>query len=127
MFTHVSFNQFVDEFTRMGRKDQYVDEVRSRTPGNFSYEGLRALFDYLEEYEEYTGTPIELDVVALCCEFTEYEDAYDFGKNFGDCSDLLENAPEDSDDWEADIMEALAERTTIIRIPQSDGFILENF
>ena len=124
MFSHVNFNQFVDGFTRMERKDQYGHSLSGH---DFSYEGLCALFDYLEKMEESTGEPIEFDPIALCCEFTEYEDAYDFEKNFGDCSDLLENAPEDSDDWEADIMEALAERTTVIRIPQSDGFILENF
>jgi hypothetical protein len=39
--------------------------------GNFSYEGLAVLFDYLEELEEQTGEEIELDVIALCCEYTE--------------------------------------------------------
>lgn len=34
-------------------------------------EGLRALFDYLEELEQDTGSELELDVVALCCDFSE--------------------------------------------------------
>lgn len=38
---------------------------------NFSYEGQRVLFEYLERLEEETGTPIAFDVVALCCEFAE--------------------------------------------------------
>jgi len=38
---------------------------------NFSYEGLAVLFDYFEDYEEQTGEEIELDVIALCCEYTE--------------------------------------------------------
>lgn len=38
---------------------------------NFSYEGLNALFEYLEEYEEATGEKIELDVIALCCDYSE--------------------------------------------------------
>jgi hypothetical protein len=38
---------------------------------NFSYEGLAVLFDYFESYEEETGQEIELDVIALCCEYTE--------------------------------------------------------
>ena len=38
---------------------------------NFSYEGLGLLFDYLEEYEESTGTEIELDVIAICCDYLE--------------------------------------------------------
>ena len=33
--------------------------------------GLRDLYDYLNELAEDTKTPFELDVIALCCEFTE--------------------------------------------------------
>ena len=51
--------QFREAFRLAGRMDQ------------FSYEGLEALFDYLEELSEDTGEPIELDVVALCCEYYE--------------------------------------------------------
>tara|TARA_R110002167_G_scaffold231954_1_gene437146 strand:- start:701 stop:1099 length:399 start_codon:yes stop_codon:yes gene_type:complete len=40
----------------------------------FSYEGLGALFDWLDELSADTGTPYELDVIGLCCEFTEYSD-----------------------------------------------------
>ena len=38
---------------------------------NFSYEGLNLLFDYLEDYEEQTGQELELDVVAICCDYNE--------------------------------------------------------
>jgi hypothetical protein len=44
------------------------DSVR---PDNFSYEGLTVLFDYLENLEQDTGEEIELDVIALCCDFEE--------------------------------------------------------
>jgi len=40
-------------------------------PNNFSYEGLTVLWEYFEEYEESTGTEIELDVIAICCDYTE--------------------------------------------------------
>lgn len=40
-------------------------------PDNFSYEGLEALFEYLEQYEEDCDTEIELDVVAICCDYSE--------------------------------------------------------
>ena len=48
-------SQFRDEFHRCGRGEQ------------FSYEGLGILFDYLEDM----GEDIELDVIALCCDFAE--------------------------------------------------------
>ena len=51
--------QFREAFRLAGRMDQ------------FSYEGLEVLFDYLDNLSEDTGEPIELDVVALCCDYYE--------------------------------------------------------
>jgi hypothetical protein len=36
---------------------------------NFSYEGLELLYDYFDDMD--SQEPIELDVVAICCEFCE--------------------------------------------------------
>lgn len=36
-------------------------------PDNFSYEGLGALFDYLESMDE----EVEFDPIAICCYFSE--------------------------------------------------------
>jgi hypothetical protein len=55
---------------------------------NFSYEGKRALFDWLESLEDDRGEQMELDVIALCCEFCEYT-LYDALSNFN-CDDLDE-------------------------------------
>lgn len=66
----VNQGQFVDQFARMNRDE------------NFSYEGKIALFDYIEEYEESTGEEIELDVIALCCEYTEYANIEEFHANY---------------------------------------------
>lgn len=54
----VGFPQFKDEFMRL-------------RPQNFSLEGLGVLWDYLEQYEQDCGTEIELDVIAICCDFSE--------------------------------------------------------
>lgn len=56
----ITFSQFVDAFRDMRREN------------NFTYEGKKALFEYLEEYEASTGTAVELDIIALCCEYSEY-------------------------------------------------------
>ena len=54
----VNFSAFVDAFRAYGRYDQ------------FGYDALRILFDYLEEYEQDTGEEMELDVIALCCDYS---------------------------------------------------------
>lgn len=61
MIKTIGFGEFCDSFS-----DTYKD--------NFSYNGKRALFDYLENCEEETGEDIELDIVALCCDYAEYRD-----------------------------------------------------
>jgi len=60
MFTEVTKCEFTAAFHNAGRGD------------NFSYAGLCALYDWLEDLEADTDTKIELDVIALCCEFSEY-------------------------------------------------------
>tara|TARA_R110000772_G_scaffold171124_1_gene283124 strand:- start:45 stop:347 length:303 start_codon:yes stop_codon:yes gene_type:complete len=48
----------------------------------FTPSALTALFEWLEEFAEDTGTPYELDVIALCCEFTEYSDLAEIQANY---------------------------------------------
>ena len=59
MYTKLTFSDFADAFERKGRGTQ------------FSHDGLRALFDHMEQEEEEIGLPLELDVIALCCEYAE--------------------------------------------------------
>ena len=59
MKTTVNRYDFKRAFADAGRKDQ------------FSYDGLKALFEYLEQLEQDTGEELELDVIALCCDYSE--------------------------------------------------------
>ena len=55
----VTWHDFRNAFVDMGRTEQ------------FSRAGLVVLFEYLEQYEAETGVELELDVIGLCCEWTE--------------------------------------------------------
>jgi len=69
---------FVEAFKQSSRKDQ------------FSYEALEAIFDYLEDYSDNTGEPVELDIVAICCEWAEMtwkEIAVSYGVDLSSCED----------------------------------------
>ena len=68
----INFTDFQRAFTDYNRED------------NFSYEALQGLFDWLEEYEESTGVEVELDVIAICCEFTEYESLEELKESYTD-------------------------------------------
>ena len=63
---------------------QFVDAFNDRRPNTFTYDGLHALFDYLEELEDSTGEEVEFDLIALCCEFIEYESAEEYAKDYND-------------------------------------------
>lgn len=52
-------------------RTQFHDAFRAIRPDNFSYEGLDALYEHLTDLEESVGEEIELDVIALCCDFAE--------------------------------------------------------
>ncbi len=59
----VNENQFIDAFRTW---DTYKN--------NFSYEGLKALYEELEQVAECMDSgQVELDVVAICCDYTEYK------------------------------------------------------
>lgn len=55
----ITNSMFKSAFYNAGRND------------NFSYKGLNILFDYFEQLEEDCGIEIELDVIAICCEYQE--------------------------------------------------------
>ncbi|HHX70977.1 MAG TPA: hypothetical protein GX708_23375 [Gallicola sp.] len=92
-------HDFVQEFRNYNRED------------NFSREGLEALFDYIEQYEEETGLEIELDVIAICCEYTEYENIQEFNENYGK---------------ECETIEDIEYYTQVIPL-SGDGFIIQDF
>jgi len=108
MKTTVSSYEFVTAFEKAGRKDQ------------FSRSGLIALFDWLEEYEQDCGEEIELDVIAICCDYSEYESAIECCKEYDFTPDS-----EDEEEAEKECLEWLQDRTIVIQ--HEFGIIIQNF
>ena len=101
MYTTINFFDFQEAFEKCGRGNQ------------FTYEGLKALYEYLEDYEDECGETIELDVIGLCCEYSEYEDLDEFWGDY------------DKDEYPT--LEDIQDETTVIEIEGSDGFIILSF
>ena len=74
----------------------FVDAFRALRPDNFSNDGLQALFSYLEEYETDTGEELELDVIALCCDFAEYQNLEEFQRDYSDEYQTIDEIEEDT-------------------------------
>ncbi len=92
-------------------RSEFHSRFEAIRPENFSYGGLEALFDYLESYEQDTGDEIELDVIGLCCDYTEYENLAEFQEAYSET--------------EYDSIEKIEDETTVIRIA-GEGFIVQN-
>lgn len=94
----VNFSMFVDAFKKAGRDEQ------------FSYRAMRELFDYIDDYMDDDETPIELDVVALCCEWSELSEE--------DIRDYYDATPDE-----------LQDRTTVLVVEQSDDdtYLVQEF
>ena len=93
----------------IGRFKDWFQEYR---PNNFSTVGLSSLFYYLEEYEEDCGTEIEFDPIALCCEYTEYDNLGEFHQNYD-----KETYPD---------KDSIMDYTQVIEVG-TDSFIIQNF
>ena len=102
MIQTINVSDFREAFRAMGRTDQ------------FSYEGLGALFDYLEEID----SDFELDVIALCCEYSE-----DLAEDIAE----QHNIKVDSIDELEDAVRAHLEENTSIVAETASGFLYAQF
>ena len=84
MKSTVSEHDFTQAFVDMNRGD------------NFSPDGRVALFDYLEQLEEDIGEEFELDVIALCCEYCEYETLAKYNQCYGTEHESIEEVENDT-------------------------------
>jgi len=116
MKTSVTFCTFREAFERMDRANQ------------FSREGLSKLFDYLESYEDETGEEIDLDVIALCCDYTEstftqVADDYSISIDYDDCADDEERA----ELLKSEVLDFLNNHTMVVGEVSDDSVIYQQF
>jgi hypothetical protein len=102
MKTIVTEFQFVDSFRLCGRESQ------------FSVPARRALFEYLEEYENSIAEELTLDPIGLCCEWAEYPSALEAAKAYGF---------ESEDNNQAEMW--LGRKTTVVQF--DGGIVIQQF
>jgi translation initiation factor 2 alpha subunit (eIF-2alpha) len=119
MKTSVNVHQFRDAFRDCGRQDQ------------FSHAGLGALFDYLEQLGDDLGEEIELDVIAICCDFAEYDSATEAAEEYGlegeDVEDYTETPEDYAERIEEEALDWLRDQTTVIDGYSGTSVIIQQF
>ena len=78
---------------------------------HFSYDGLNQLYEFLTEVEESMECELDYDVIALCCDYTEYDNLKEFQNDYGE---------------EYESMEDVQNETVVIPI-DNDSFIIQQF
>ena len=78
-----------DESLFISRFEDYKRvETETNKNGNFTYKGLRHLFQYLNEiYDE--ENPLTLDVISLCCDFNEYKNLNEYLTDYSNQHEVL--------------------------------------
>jgi len=109
MKEYVNEGRFINRFKQSdGYKDKYT------------YEGLHALFEYLEQLEDDIGEEFEFDMIGLCCEYSEYDDLEDFNEQYSH----EVSYPRQKDGYTLD---DIREETVVIEIPNTNRFITGEF
>lgn len=111
MKTSVSFSDFLQAFQDMNRS------------ANFSREGLKSLFDFLEDMEDQTGEEYDLDVIALCCEFAESS----IEEIISDYSIDVSEAEADEEEIEEIVEEYLNDNTMLVGKLDNGSFVYAQF
>lgn len=116
----ITETMFKAAFADMGRQD------------NFSHAGLSALFDYLEGLSEDTGESVELDVIALCCDYSEVSES-NLIAEYGHMLPEEYNLDDEDELQECidDIVSELEDYTTVIPVTdyrcESPSYIIQAF
>ena len=108
MYNHITIEDFIE---RMNQKD---------VKNNFSGSGLVELYKWLNAFDELLGDKnapenvgLRFDAVQICSNYEEYESLEDYHNNSSNNDNLT--------------LEELEQKTGVIKIPNSKGFILEKF
>ena len=116
-----------DESLFIGRFEDYKRVETSENPNdNFSYKGLRFLFEYLDETHD-EENPLKLDVISLCCDFSEYKNGTEFLNDYP--TELKKDDYKDIEEfWDA-VEEEISDKTTLIKFEEdlNEGFIIGQY
>lgn len=102
----------------------FVEQFKRIRPDQFSRKALEALFEYYELSERENGEEIELDVVEICCNWTEYDSVLEAAESYGFEADKSEDERADTSDRKA--LEFLRDNTWVLEL-DGDGVVVLNY
>lgn len=98
-------------------KSEFEQAFKAIRPDNFSSNGLLELYEYLDQLSDDIGEDIDLDVIAICCDWSECDPA-DLCTDYGYMLDQDED--QSTDEYLEALIEELEQNTTIIKVEHYD-------
>jgi hypothetical protein len=106
-------------------ESRFLDVFRQVRPNQFSRPALVALFEHLEELERDLGEETELDVIALCCDWSEYKDPVEAAEAYGWEAPEIPEGEERDDTSDRKALEFLQDQTHVVEF--DGGVLVLNF
>jgi hypothetical protein len=104
---------------------EVADHLKKDESANWSHEAAWALAEHFDQLETDTGEDIEIDLVAIRCEWTEYGNPREALEAYDSISRYLVLDNSDAENNKL-IIEAFRHRTTVIEL-SSGGIIIQAF
>ena len=98
IYREINESEFVDLFDEYNRSE------------NFSRPARRELFEYYSEIAEGHGEPFQMDVIAICCDWSEFT-ADELVQEYGDPAELDEDG-----DYFGSLLDDLHDDTVVIEV-----------
>lgn len=105
-------------------ESMFCEQFKRIRPDNFSRAALEALFAYFDEMESAQGEEMEFDVIAICCDWTEYDSALEAAEAYGFEPKASEDERADMSEREA--LEFLQDNTTVLDL-SVNGVVVLNY
>jgi len=105
-------------------ESMFVEQFKRIRPDNFSRAALEALFAHFDEMERDQGEEFELDVIAICCDWIEYDSALEAAEAYG--FKAKDSEDERADISERDALEFLQDNTTVLDLGVN-GVVVLNY
>ena len=105
-------------------ESMFCEQFKRIRPDNFSRAALEALFAHFDEMEREQGEEFELDVIAICCDWTEYDSAIEAAEAYG--FEPKQSDDERADTSDRDALEFLQDNTTVLDL-SVNGVVVLNY
>lgn len=101
---------------KISSSDLYRMAFRMDRGDNFGYAGWNAIGEYLENVSDDLGEDLEIDIVAICCDYSSSDGVEDFWCEYGKYSSIDAEEWEQMDDEEKleAVREYLEENTSVV-------------